>query len=319
MDPHEPIAERGSSGDGARSADEPARRPSRLLCAASAVFDRLDRAWHAAATQRRLAGLLVVLFVGGLAVIELRRRGWLPHALGDALPTSHFFAVQIAFDVLLLAEVLGLIFALARSVANAAGKQFEIMSLILLRQSFIELAHLSEPLVWEEIAAVIPHILSDGVGALLIFVTLGVYYRLQRHRPITEDVLERGEFVATKKLVALLLLVALGVIGVQTLALAAGGGQPYGFFEAFYTLLIFADVLIVLISLRHNTSYAVVFRYFGFALATVLIRLALTAPRIVDAALGLGATLFAVALTWAFNRYAVTLLEREEQEGDGDA
>jgi hypothetical protein len=51
----------------------------------------------------------------------------------------------------------------------------------------------------------------------------------------------------------------------------------------------------------------VVFRYFGFAVATVLIRLALTAPRIWDAALGIAATLFAVAVTWAYNHAAVDL------------
>jgi hypothetical protein len=49
---------------------------------------------------------------------------------------------------------------------------------------------------------------------------------------------------------------------------------------------------------------APVFRYFGFAVATVLVRLALTAPRIADAALGVVATLFAVGVTWFHNRPA---------------
>ena len=40
----------------------------------------------------------------------------------------------------------------------------------------------------------------------------------------------------------------------------------------------------------------------GFAVATVLIRLALTAPRVVDAGLGVTATIFAIALTWVYNR-----------------
>jgi hypothetical protein len=81
-------------------------------------------------------------------------------------------------------------------------------------------------------------------------------------------------------------------------------GQERSFFEVFYTLLIFADVLIVLISLRYSVAYPVVFRYFGFAVSTVLIRLALTAPRVVDAGLGVTATLFAIALTWVYNRAA---------------
>ena len=79
-------------------------------------------------------------------------------------------------------------------------------------------------------------------------------------------------------------------------------GQEHSVFEIFYTLLIFADVLIVLISLRYSVAYPVVFRYFGFAVAAVLIRLALTAPRVVDAGLGVIASLFAYALTWVYNR-----------------
>jgi len=65
----------------------------------------------------------------------------------------------------------------------------------------------------------------------------------------------------------------------------------------------------VLISLRYSVAYPVVFRYFGFAVATVLIRLALTAPRVVDAGLGVVATLFAIALTWVYNRTTVGEIE----------
>jgi hypothetical protein len=88
---------------------------------------------------------------------------------------------------------------------------------------------------------------------------------------------------------------------------SAAGASP-SFFEIFYTLLIFADVMIVLISLRYSVAFPVVFRYFGFAVATVLIRLALTAPRVVDAGPGVMATLFAIALTWVYNRTEETVI-----------
>ncbi len=61
-------------------------------------------------------------------------------------------------------------------------------------------------------------------------------------------------------------------------------------------------MLVVLISLRYGTSYLVVFRYFGFAVTTVLVRLALTAPSYFDAMLGIAATGFGVLLTPAYNR-----------------
>jgi hypothetical protein len=75
------------------------------------------------------------------------------------------------------------------------------------------------------------------------------------------------------------------------------------FFESFYTVLIFADVLVVLISLRYNASYRVVFRNSGLAVATVLLRLALAAPPPWAGALGLGAVLFALVLTVVYDRF----------------
>jgi hypothetical protein len=278
---------------------------------AGRLFDRLEEIWEGTTTQKWLANLLVIVFVGGLLVIEARRQGWLPEPLALHLPTSHFMALHVAFTLLLLFEVIGLVLGVARSVSRAVGQQLEIVSLILIRQSFKELAHLQEPIVWEELSEVIPFIISDAVGALLIFVTLGLYYRLLRHQPFTERDEQTG-FVGTKKLIVLLLLVAMAAIGLQGGWQLLHTGRLPSFFEAFYTLLIFADVLLVLVSMRYSCAYHVVFRYFGFALATVLVRLALTAPRFWDAGLALAATLFAVALTWAYNNAARAEATSEE-------
>lgn len=279
-----------------------------LLARATRIFDRLEQWWFTVATQKRIASALIWVFLAGLLTVEARRRGWLPDGLAEHVPSKHFYAILVAFTLLLLTEVIELVFALAQSVASAVGKQLEIMSLILIRQSFKELTYFDEPIVWRdmagEISVRVAYILSDAVGALIIFALLAVYYRLQRHQPITRDADEQANFVASKKLIALLLFVGLIVIGINWTVSALAGAASHGFFEVFYTLLIFADVLIVLISMRYNTPYPVVFRYFGFAVATVLVRLALTAPRIIDAALGVAATLFAVALTWLYNRSA---------------
>jgi hypothetical protein len=61
---------------------------------------------------------------------------------------------------------------------------------------------------------------------------------------------------------------------------------------------------VVLISTRYSSTYRVVFRNSGVAVSTVLLRLALSAPHYVNALLGLGAALFALALTVAYNRLA---------------
>jgi hypothetical protein len=292
--------------------------PGRLLRRAETVFDVLRERWERLATQRRIASALVLVFVIGLLLVEVRRLQWFPADISVRFPSNHFEAILLPFTLLLLAEVISLVFAIAESVASAVGKQLEIMSLILIRQSFKELTFFPEPIVWgttsSEITRRVLYIVSDAVGALMIFALLVIYFRLQTHQPISQDPDDRSSFVAAKKTIAILLLVSLAIIAIDVSWLWLATGEEHSFFEVFYTLLIFADVMIVLISLRYSVAYPVVFRYFGFAVATVLIRLALTAPRVVDAGLGVTATVFAIALTWVYNRTI-----RADQKFEGPA
>ncbi len=270
------------------------------------IFDWLEERWESAAARRFVAAALVAAFLATLAAVELARRGWLPPALAAAAGQNHFHAVQVAFYLLLAYEVLGLVFGLARSVSNATGKQLEIFSLILLRQSFEAFGHLVEPLGWEQLRGAVAQMASDGAGALAIFVTLGFYYRLQRHRPASgSDPRDRARFIAAKKAIALLLLAVFLLVGGRVIVTQAFLGRPTGFFEEFYTLLIFADILIVLFSVRYSSTYRVVFRNSGLAVSTVLLRLALSAPVPVNAALGVAAALFATGLTLAYNAFGV--------------
>jgi hypothetical protein len=268
----------------------------------------LERRWEKLTTQRRVASALVIVFVAGLALVEARHLQWLPSELTEPLPSNHFEAILLPFTLLLLTEVISLVFAIAQSVAIAVGKQLEIMSLILIRQSFKELTYLSEPIVWDvnsgEMTRRVLYILSDASGALVIFALLVIYFKILFHQPISSDPDDQSSFIGAKKFIALVLLASLLVIAANAAWAWVSTGEEHSFFEVFYTLLIFADVLIVLISLRYSAAYPVVFRYFGFAVATVLIRLALTAPRVIDAGLGVVATLFAIALTWVYNRTA---------------
>jgi hypothetical protein len=280
--------------------------PSRLLNGTGSFFDLLEKRWERLTTQRRVASALVIVFLAGIALVEARRIPWLSAELVERLPSNHFEAILLPFTLLLLAEVISLVFAIAQSVAIAVGKQLEIMSLILIRQSFKELTYFPEPIVWDlassEVTRRVLYILSDASGALVIFALLVVYFNMQTHQPISRDPDDQSSFVGAKKLIALALLASLVIIAAEVVWAWVSAGQEHSFFEIFYTILIFADVLIVLISLRYSVAYPVVFRYFGFAVATVLIRLALTAPRVVDAGLGVVATVFAIALTWVYNR-----------------
>lgn len=290
-------------------ADPPGREPARgaplhgALAVASRLFDGLEARWEAPRTRRATAALLVLLFVASLVAIELRRRGWLPGTLAPLVPVSHLAAVSIVFGFLLVFEVASLVFALARSVADSLGKQFELLALILLREAFVEFGHASEPLDWAGIAGTVPHVVSDMLGGLAVFALLVAYYRVQRHRAITADGDDQANFVAAKKAVSVLLLAAFIALGVATLLARWRGGGPSAFFATFYTVLVLSDVLLVLISLRYSATFHVVFRNAAFAAATVLIRLALSAPPYINVLLATGAVLFALATSLAYNAW----------------
>lgn len=246
--------------------------------------------------------LLVLVFVGSLLLIEAARIGLLP---GIGIPSNHFYAVKITFDLLLFIEVLSLVFSLSGSVANAMGKQFEILSLILLRQTFKEFVHFEEPIDWGHASGSITNILSDAFGALLIFALVSIYYAMQKHRRLTDNAEHLASFVVAKKILALVLFIVFVAIAVHDSYVWLTLGKGYNFFDVFYTVLIFSDILLVLISLRYNSTYSVVFRNSGFAVVTVIIRLALTAPPYWNVGIGCFAVAMGIGLTFFYNQFGV--------------
>jgi hypothetical protein len=271
----------------------------------TSAFDALEARWHAATTRRLVARLLIGAFLASVGLIELSRLEMLPEVFGHPMPTNHFHAISWVVTLLLIVEVLDLIFGLAGSMSRAIGKQLEIFSLVLLRKTFDELPQFPEPLVIDGHLDALVSMGAQAGGALLVFAMLIAYYRTLKHQPLSADPTDLASFIATKKAICLLLLVAFAVIGavagVRSLTLDhADATLSLHFFELFYTIMVFADILVVLASLSATLGYAVVFRNFGFAVVTVTIRLGLTAKPWLNAVLGVIAALFALAISHAY-------------------
>jgi hypothetical protein len=266
------------------------------------AFDPLHHLWEHEKTHRNISVALVFFFLAGLVLIELNRHGFLPRWLAFITPYNHFYAVQFAFSVVLLQEVISLIFTIPCSFSRSVGKQFEILALILLRNAFKELATFSEPIVFGSNQMAVLWILSDGFGALLVFALLGYYYRIQRKagesKLIASDLYR---FVAAKKGIALVLLCLFVIMGVHNIWVFLHDRHGEEFLHSFYTILILADILLVLLSQRFQPSFYAIFRNSGFALSTLIIRLALAAPPFFNVLLGLAAIIFAILLNLSNN------------------
>lgn len=271
---------------------------------ATYVFDPLHHYWESDRTQRAVAGLLIFVFILAISTIEIKRQGWVTGPFAYMVPTSHYMAINLAFTLVLILEVVSLIFTLPCSISKAVGKQFEILALIFLRSAFKALADFPEPITVAGHIQDLYVILADGGGAIVVFAMLGVYTLLRRQ---LEESLTGGpslfKFVAAKKLVALVMLAIFIGMGVMNAYLFLTGQEPFHFFQSFYTVLIFSDIMLVLIAQRFLPKFHAVFRNSGFALATLLIRLALTAPPYYNVLIGIGSCVFACVLTLVYNTF----------------
>ncbi|TFV94461.1 hypothetical protein E4S40_10590 [Algoriphagus kandeliae] len=262
------------------------------------IFDILDEHWESPRVSKMISNLVVIFFVAGLLIGLL-------NYLGISNPLQHvssFFAIELAFNVLLIFEILGLIFLIPHSVADSVGKQFEIISLLLLRDAFKEFGHYLGELNWGmDFLWELAPIVSDAFGAILLFLITGLFYRAQRHIQITGNYEEQSGFSNIKKLISIYLTLTFFLLGVYDLFTAYQTNHFNYSLELFYTLLIFADVFILLFSLRYTTKYLNLFRYSSFALATIFLRLTLSAPPYFNVLLAVIAGLMVLGVTSIYN------------------
>ena len=267
------------------------------------LFDYFHRRWERKGTFALISKALILAFLLGLGLAEAKRLGWLEGTPIEEHIYNHFFAIELAFTLLLLTELLSLVFTMPNSIAESVGKQFEILSLILVRSSFKEFSKIEEPIDWANVQGAVLHIGSDAFGGLLVFILLGVYYQIYRKQPLTRSAQDRAQFISYKKLIATLMFFSFLLIGIFDLREFWLTGELHNSFNTFYTLLIFSDILFLLIALRYNPDYYTLFRYAAFVLTTVLIRISLTAPPFYNALIGIGSLVFTILLAWSFNYF----------------
>ena len=266
------------------------------------IFDFFQRIWDRPATERGTGLLILWIFIFALVGVEMKRLdifpAWLPQP-----PTTHYFSIQLAFTLILALEVLSLIFIIPESLSKSIGKQLEILTLILLRNAFKELSVLPEPVTvaMRDIMQIVD-IGASGVGALCVFICLGFYRSIAHSHIFMHDKSRIESYVLVKKLVSLCLLIVFAGLAVKDFWLFTMGIDAR-FFETIYTVLIFADIAMVLIAQRYMPCYYAVFRNSGFVIGTLLMRLSLSAPPLLCSGIAIFAALYIIALAWGTNRF----------------
>ena len=249
-------------------------------------------------------------FVVHLLLILLKNQGILifPMAQQDLL-LDPIAAIYTPFSLILVYEVYLLLFYLPRSFTSCVSKQFEIISLIVIRKIFKDIPQMDLMGDWMASQHNL-ELLIDLTGFLLLFLMIFLFnkgkMRLSK-RPVEDPRLKR--FISSKKIVSLILLLVLSIMSCVTfgtwimdiLQNTQVGKLDGIFFNQFFTLLILADVVILLISFRYTEEYSKLIRNTGFIIATILIRLSFSAEGYLSILLILTGVGFALLILQIYN------------------
>ena len=240
--------------------------------------------------QVRRYGLVaaIVGFIFHLSLYFLYQVGVLEvNSASTDLLDSPLDALYTPFSILLAYEVYQLIRAIPESFSTAVGKQFEIVTLLVVRDIFKRLSELEFSGDWT-----VDSELKLIVVECLTFITLFTTSLIYRANSSAEAKVEFGNsdllnFVQNKQRIALFLLftyiiMALFSFSNWIISVSEGDGSVTReiFFLDFFTVLILADILILLISYGYSTDFTNLARNTGFILSTVVLRVAIGATGI---------------------------------------
>ena len=204
------------------------------------------------------------------------------------LQHSYLKAIYTPFSFILFYEVFLLVIIIPKSISEFIGKQFEVITLITLRSFFHDIADLD---LKNSININNPEFISllyDLLAALIMLGLTILYYKIYQNNRKSEIVNELTNFINIKKLVSLgmiliLLLLSIGsffVWGTEMVeALKSKQNYPDPntvFYTDFFSIMIFIDVLLLIISFIYHFSFFTIFRNASFIITTILIRMSLT-------------------------------------------
>ena len=199
------------------------------------------------------------------------------------LLSSPLSALYTPFSILLVYEVYQLIRTIPDSFSSSVGKQYEIATLLVVRDILKRLSEVESSDGWE-VSSDVGFLLVECTAFLALFYTSLTYYRIGVNTVKEEEM--RSDivlFIEAKRGIANMMLIVFLVVAAFSFSTWVGSVQEGGgsvsraiFFLDFFTFLILADILILLISYWFYTDFSNLARNTGFVLSTVIIRVAIS-------------------------------------------
>ena len=219
-------------------------------------------------------------------------------------------ALYTPFSFILVYEAFLLIYYIPRSFTTAVGKQYEIISLIVIRKIFGDIPLIDLNANWIQNPNNL-QLIYDLVGILVIFFLIYLFRRTKEDLPLKSVSEKLDRFIASKKLVSIVLLpILVGIIFISFFSWYNGVfinesfdvNINYLFFNEFFTLLILVDVFILLLSFQYTERYSQLIRNTGFIISTILLRLSFLATGLANITLIISGIVFGLLILMIYNQ-----------------
>ena len=234
----------------------------------------------------------------------------------DVLLNNPISAIYTPFSIILIYEIYLLIFFLPRSFTTSVSKQFEIISLILIRKIFGDIPKINTNSNWFKNQENIDLIYSL-LGVLILYFLIYQFNKLSKRRKPQKISLDISNFIKSKKGVSLILLPVLIIVSIYSLSdwvfnniYLFNDNISYSvndinsvFYNKFFEILILADVFILLLSFQYTEKYSQLIRNTGFIISTILIRLSFSATGLTNVLLIISSVLFGLIILKIYENY----------------
>lgn len=282
----------------------------------SALFNSLLSEHTREKVENVILYIALISFFIHLAAIYLLKFDIINLPFDSELLKSPISAVYTPFSFILIYEVYLLIYYLPKSFTTYITKQYEIITLIIIRKLFKDLSALELTENWFEIKGDL-QFTYDIVASLLLFYLIFQFQKQGKRKAVQEE--ENKPFIETfvkqKKLIAVVLVPLFFFMALYTLidwstgiSLSTNEIEPFEsinnlFFDEFFTILIMVDVVLLLISFFYTNQFHKIIRNSGFVISTILIRMSFSASGLTSTILIVAAVLFGLAIISIHNKY----------------
>lgn len=286
----------------------------------NAVYEKLLSEKTKEKSERVILVIAIASFIIHLLLIYLSDIGWIHLPAADGLLNNPIAAIYTPFSFILVYEVYLLLFYLPQSISTYISKQYEIITLIIIRRLFKDLSNLTLTDDWFTIKYDL-QFTYDLVAAVLLFFLIYVFNKKAKINykndvkvaAPSEDV---NRFIRIKKLLAASLVPVLIFVALYSFINWSKGivmpGDTTGvkfeninniFFEQFFTILIIADVILLLVSFFYTDEFHKVIRNSGFIISTILIRLSFSVTGLLNTLLIVTAIVFGLLILVIHNKF----------------